>query len=101
MHSPQLANAALYAAPAANTTLARLAAPEDHRHTQIAGVLAALERLDEPQARCAFIQTTAELATALGEREHARTVEALCDLHAAALTLAAHVARHRAAGAGT
>src|SRR3954447_16865005 len=104
MHSPQLVDAALYAALAADTTLARLAAPEDHRHTQIAGALAALaalERLDEPQALCAFIQTSAELATALGAPEHARTVEALCDLHAAALTLAAHASRHRAAGAAT
>src|SRR4051812_20102725 len=89
MYSPQLADAARCAALAAETTLARRAAPEAHRHTQIAGALAALERLDDPHALCAFIQTSAELAAALGDREHARTVEALCDLHAAALTLAA------------
>src|SRR3954452_7255436 len=103
MHSPQLTDAALCAALAADTTLARLAAPEDHRHTQIAGALAALERLDEPQALCAFIRTSAELAAALADPEHARTVEALCDLHAAALTLAprarAHAARRAAAPA--
>src|SRR3954452_12168876 len=101
MHSPQLANAALYAALAADTTLARLAAPEDHRHTQIAGALGALERLDEPQALCAFIQTSADLAAALGDHEHARTVEALCDLHAAALTLAARADAARRAAAAT
>src|SRR3954466_6413712 len=73
MHSPQLADAALYAALAADTTLARLAAPEDHRHTQIAGALAALERLDEPQALCAFVQTSAALAAPPHDPQHART----------------------------
>lgn len=103
MPSPQLADAALCAALAADTTLAQLAAPEDHHHTQIAGALTALERLDEPQALCAFVRTSAELAATLPAREHARTIEALCDLHAAALTLAAraHDARHRAAAAVT
>ena len=40
--------------------------------------------------RCrALVSTSAELAAAVGHHDHARTIEALCDLHAAAITLAA------------
>jgi Flp pilus assembly protein TadG len=90
MYSQQLADAARAAALAADTALQRLAAPEDHHRTQIAGARSALERLDGRQALCAFTQTSGELAAALARRDHARTVEALCDLHAAAMTVAVH-----------
>ena len=89
MYSQQLADAARATALAATTALGQLAAPEDHHRTQIAGARAALERLDDTQALCELAQTSGELAAAIGRRDHARTVEALCDLHAAAITLAA------------
>jgi hypothetical protein len=95
MYPQQLAEAAR-AAAAADMALQRLAAPEDHHRTQIAGALAALERLDDKHALCALAQTSAELAAALGHSNHARIVEALCDLHAAAVTLAARSRETRA-----
>lgn len=89
MYSQQLADTARAAALAADTALQRLAAPEDHHRTQIAGARAALERLDDRRALRALVSTSAELAAAVGHHDHARTIEALCDLHAAAITLAA------------
>jgi hypothetical protein len=89
MYSQQLAVAVRAAALAAEDALQRLAAPEDHHHAQIAGARAALERFDDTQALCALVWTSAELAAAVGEGDHALIIEALCDLHAAAITAAA------------
>src|SRR5512144_484990 len=90
MHSQQLAEAARAAALASEEALQRLAAPEDHHDAQIAGARDALERFDDTRALCALVWRSGELAAAVGEGDHALVIEALCDLHAAAITVAAH-----------